>query len=833
MLTPFFPTNDRVGEKDLVFPENEDDIKLLFLNFQRDLRRILNVCEKDNEDVNFHVDAHLKLAKTKCEGINLIKFKNQSKDFNFVSRLMPCSKKCRALQPYVSIENTNQVILISLSSLPVLMPDKHDLILTFLSAFHCFCFLCVDCFCYATRSLTQFSKKCNDLLFIDWPLLCHGENLAGYNLQWTKGNKDDAIRDWCSGTLKHNASMYETRLMSNMVKLFPGSRGVEGLRCKTFVEYIQNSDEWLTSGSGSTPKSKILLSSGEVVTAKKNKTLWALNQRSAESIREWILGLEEPMPMHCADKVELGRKERLIIVAGEDCLILFGYIHYFVTHVVRSGLTPLFFSSSHFPKFWFNLMILCKNKHVVAFPYDAPNFDQGVSRMEWRIFFGWIYVLINRWGGNMKQELLLLLNKCQDLFFKLKIKLPESGKIIAWEKGVPSGIRFTALADTVINMARQGVIYELLVEQLRHHFFCNFFGLGDDILLFLPSTEIAKAWFDAVNHVGFGANSQKNWTSHSSGEFLKRVINKNTTRGYVLRRLGGHAFRDPTKAPLGPGRERMEERLSSFLILADRRCDLNCVFQELCFSLRSVPYEKIKLSKATELARSPRFVGGCGLTNWNERRWLGWVTSGDYTPPALAAPKGLFASVASEFKSFTGVDVVAVTNSALGQRLAAASFAPARLCYSQPIFVQGDVVDPLMALFHSRDAPTWSSRYPFPAYLTRHWFKSCLSQHDYALCLSISSEKSRPIIEIMLKSWRHRDICLWVDGKLDLGSAVILGCGSDTVNYIASFFRRKHFERLLAYHRVDSKHIEHSTRVVERSVHLSLKRYPNRIVIGK
>lgn len=808
---------------------------VLFSTFQRELVSVLSICKNDRNDDNYHVDAHVKLAKSNAlKYMNAtIKFKKPEQFPNVFLNAKPCGPNCRIGKFIINNSFVNPVVIISLSSLPILCKKYSDVILCALNFFHCFCNLCVECFLAATRSLTQFSKKCNTLLCNFWSLFCHGENLAGFNLTWTKGDKDDAIRDWCSGEVPTPSPDYASALLSCMLKVFPGSRDGNNLTCKTLADYVQNSDEWLTAGSGSVPRSNVLLESGEVVRARKNKTLWAMHQKGVQYVVDWLMSIDEPMVMHCADKVELGRKERLIIVAGEDCLILFGFIHYYISHIVRSEATPLFFSSSHLPKFWFNLMILCRNKHVVAFPYDAPNFDQNVSRLEWRVFFGWMYVVINRWGGDAKRELLQVLAKCNSLFFKLKIRLPVSGKIITWDKGVPSGIRFTALADTVINIARQQYVYELLTKQFGSFFFCKMFGLGDDILLFLPNMDIATAWFNKVNELGYGANASKNWTSYDCGEFLKRVIYRNSTRGYLLRRLGGHAFRDPTKAPLPPGRERMEERLASFLVLNDRYCNSFDVFNELCYSLTTVTFEKIKLHKAAQLARTPRFAGGCGLTSWSEDMWLGWVSTGEYTPPRLAKLAGLFSDVDRRFAAVSGVDAEVPARTAVAQRIVASTFAPSRLVYQRSFHIHGDTVDPLLALFHCRDAPTWSSCYPFPAYLTRYWFKSKLSQGDFDICLRISSTKSRPIVEIMLRSWRKRDICLWVDGQLDLGSAAILDCGTETCSFLASYFRRKHFERLLAYHRVDSKHIDHSKQVVERSVHKSLRRMPNRLFLGK
>lgn len=828
----FFPTNDRAADK--VFPTNVEDCFLLFEKCQRELVTIISNCTNDNNDENYHLKAHLDLSKLSYVSTSSLKIKREPFLPEVMRSPIPCGQSCRATSYLVDVTCCNRVILIALSPLRDLCPDKSDKVLQGLRNFHCFCHLCVDCFCAATRSLTQFMKKCNTLILDDWQVLCHGENLSGYNLKWTKGSKDLAVLEWCSGSITTPTPDYGTKLFGCMVKLFPGSRSPSKLTCKTLSEYIQNSDEWLTTGSGSVRRRLVQMESGEFVRAKKNKTLWAMSQKDPTSLASELMRLSTPMPMHCADKVELGRKERLIIVAGEDCLILFGFIHYYISYIVRSLLTPLFFSSTHLPKFWFNLMTLCRNKQIVQFPYDAPSFDQKVSRLEWRMFFGWLYHVLNAWCdvGN-KAHVLDVLNKCNELFFKLKVVLPESGAIVDWEKGIPSGIRFTALADTVINMARQQFVYERLIEDTSSFFFCRFFGLGDDILLFLPDQSFAELWFQKVNDLGFGANNLKNWTSKDCGEFLKRVIYKNTTRGYLLRRLGGHAFRDPTKSALPPGRERMEERLSSFLILNDRFCNSFDVFNQLCYSMQTVTFNKIKNSMASELVRTPRFAGGCGLTGWNEKIWLGWQTFGDYAPPAVKHLSGIFQHVDRSFKTLSGIDASSAAKKAVGQRIAASTFAPARLVKQTPFFVNGDVVDPFQAMFHARDIPNWSSRYPFPAYLTRYWFKSRLSQGDFDVCLSICSEHTRPIVEIMIRSWRRRDIYDWVDGKLELGSAVMLDCGSETVNFVCSYFRRIHFYRLLAYHRVDSKHIAHSAQVVERSVHMSLRRFRNRLVIGR
>lgn len=92
-----------------------------------------------------------------------------------------------------------------------------------------------------------------------------------------------------------------------------------------------------------------------------------------------------------------------------------------------------------------------------------------------------------------------------------------------WENGVPSGWRWTALIDTLLNIASFRIITRWLRESTGLPFVTNFFrAQGDDVIFTSTSVWEVQLIIHAYNIFGYEVHPHKTFISRHRAEFLRR-----------------------------------------------------------------------------------------------------------------------------------------------------------------------------------------------------------------------------------------------------------------------------------------------------------------------
>jgi len=181
-----------------------------------------------------------------------------------------------------------------------------------------------------------------------------------------------------------------------------------------------------------------------------------------------------------------------------------------------------------------------------------------------------------------------------------------------WKQGVPSGHKWTALIDSLLNRAECLIAARIRGVSLD-------FGLfqGDDGLVF-ESGSPRMGWSEAYSELGLTVNPGKTWVERGRCEFLHEFYGGSEVRAFPARILRSILWRKPEMGSSGflGGADKLREELDQLLKGARRGL---CGLLEL--GLRRLRKRGLGEKASAEVFATPLHLGGLG---WGRtgRRWL-------------------------------------------------------------------------------------------------------------------------------------------------------------------------------------------------------------------
>lgn len=692
------------------------------------------------------------------------------------------------------------------------------------------------------RAVTAFAKKYNSRFYSGWKDFVNIENFAGYNLSPSKENREEELRTWGEGELNYNlpggtADEYKRVMAAKMVERLSNSRDPEKWTKewdRNLKEFIASPYLWITSGAGDVQRFDVITFSGETIKVKKNRSATAYSQTVDELYHD-IFDLSNIQPFRPADKVELGRKERIIIAAGTQMQVAMAYVMYKLSPAIDAlQQSPIFMDQREQLQMWWEIISLLGSGKY-AFPYDAPSFDQAVGTNEIHAFMDAAAIIVSNYVINDKEECLNVIDVIRYKLFHTPVVV-DGTALFTWGHGLPSGIRWTALLGTLVNLARQDIANQIVSERLGWQVNVHVWGAGDDVLIISDNVAPLLAWYEWVREIGYGANPLKNFVSKSDAEFLRRVANMFEVRGYVNRRIAGLCYRDPTKPPLQAGVERMQERIAGVSILAERGANVVKCKNLVYLSLVSVNDNKIPMASARALAHTPSTYGGGGVGKLLASGAQGLGFKSMRGEKAEGVPiKGVFLTSfeLTEMKLGHSVPKSAYQRQLL-ERLSPGSARDTKERLSK-VFIDEVVVplptDPIIALWFRGKPLSWAPADLGDPQLLREYCIKSLNENKLDEALKVTAQHRRGEAQRIFSNWARPVAYDWIRGELDLATPVVLGEPGDIISRLSDYFRIKAMNSLLVRHRVEPRHVRRKSLWVERSVELSLARFPKRVPI--
>jgi hypothetical protein len=113
-----------------------------------------------------------------------------------------------------------------------------------------------------------------------------------------------------------------------------------------------------------------------------------------------------------------------------------------------------------------------------------------------------------------------------------------------WNNGLPSGWRWTAVLDTIINIASFNVIKDITQSRLgKNIHISNLYAQGDDVILATKTVDTAACIMDTYEKLGYEVHPLKTFISRNRAEFLRRSYEVTGVTGYIARSAFGSGIR--------------------------------------------------------------------------------------------------------------------------------------------------------------------------------------------------------------------------------------------------------------------------------------------------
>nr|UHS72506.1 MAG: putative RNA-dependent RNA polymerase [Totiviridae sp.] len=172
-----------------------------------------------------------------------------------------------------------------------------------------------------------------------------------------------------------------------------------------------------------------------------------------------------------------------------------------------------------------------------------------------------------------------------------------------WRRGVPSGHKWTALLDSILNRAEC-----LVAARIRRVKIVQGWWQGDDGLVF-EEGEPVMGWAEAYSELGLSVNADKTWVDGNSCEFLHEFYTQRAVRAFPARSFRSVLWSKPIMgtSSFQTGLDYVQSSLDTWLKCA-RRGLVNMDKMAVSLLMR----RGLTYSKALGVLRTPRAFGGLG-----------------------------------------------------------------------------------------------------------------------------------------------------------------------------------------------------------------------------
>lgn len=265
------------------------------------------------------------------------------------------------------------------------------------------------------------------------------------------------------------------------------------------------------------------------------KSLYYSAKEKARKIRDDVRG-----KANTSVKMEFYPKVRTIINAGFSETCKMRYIDTWLQPFLKgSKVSTLWQTTEQTKKMWEEMV---EGIGTWAVPIDQSAFDAHVSKDMVNIMLEEILNLIEEFGhGTYKDEMVRVMKSIIYAVNNTTIYYNHSKSkwSCKWSNGILSGWQWTAMLDTIANVAEGMMAHDIMKDYGLADEGLLFYAQGDDQLKTFTTLLSAFAYWVAFSSMGFVVNLQKNFFSNTHNEFLRKYSTEGELNGYPARMVNG------------------------------------------------------------------------------------------------------------------------------------------------------------------------------------------------------------------------------------------------------------------------------------------------------
>jgi len=487
--------------------------------------------------------------------------------------------------------------------------------------------------------LTQVMKKYQTQVEIDWRYFVDLNLLGDYVEAFEAETIYEKVQKWVQEPVEHKLSDFDfhheyTLGIRNF--LFPHYKSPT-IPFVSIIDFLRDPMYWATPGSSN----GLRLRDNNGKLARKGKWATAL----ASDILTMVNTFWDPSPQSnlAVPKRELG-KCRMIIAGDLSNYLRMSYVARWLEHVLRDHPRTTLFKNKHqIWQMWQDMIDNTGAKQKVATKHFGPNsevnvpldeseFDHMIDEQMNIIGYTQIRAFIEtHWDWPDKDKVLeawdITTKSCTTDKGYIEVLFPNARKRKVYiKKGLPSGLRFTALFGTMSNDAKVTMFRKIVARRAFPVFYdlfdpvINSDSQGDDLRSRQKSVQHAEAFVNCYKETGFSVHPRKFFVSNNADEFLRKLaLDGKVLTGYPARGVANMIFRNPIRAKPHDLEYRFRERIANWFMLARRiQTPLYQIEHHMTRDLTGMT----GMSKAviSDVLHAPFAYGGAGMLPLRNKR---------------------------------------------------------------------------------------------------------------------------------------------------------------------------------------------------------------------
>ena len=475
----------------------------------------------------------------------------------------------------------------------------------------------------AIKYKSALLKVSQDEIDVNWACLVDWDLFLGYNSMADVEDNEivEDIKKWCEGNIdmlrdEEYYSRYESAVEEVLTAL-----DWKKVKWMNEEQYCGDFRNFITVGSSAGVKGMVSVEAGgkryDMPSAPK-KPVYATIY-SLEQMGEMLMKNDGPTEFKVSVKVELGARNRVIVLSD---WIMNAQMNLILKAITQAGKRWKFSDMYVTPEEKLNRMKK-RSEHIedsVNVPIDSAEFDHFVTRREIVVVQNAIAkVIMKELGdrGDQRDFYLRVWNNCWLSYWKSSVSY-QGKKVCEVGHGVLSGIKLTAVLDTIVNTSRQVVVKNMMSTDKVYEKADRrcpatelVSGFGDD------ADNKFNNWYSAVQvlvmyeRLNFKPHPNKNFVSGKRTEWLRRVIDKTSCMGYVARIIPKVLYRQPEGSPelhsIQATRAWIQQVADMYARVVQPKIDWEWISKEIAWRFKISPMVAIKLM------RTPISLGGLGV----------------------------------------------------------------------------------------------------------------------------------------------------------------------------------------------------------------------------
>jgi hypothetical protein len=406
-------------------------------------------------------------------------------------------------------------------------------------------------------------------------------------------------------------------------------------------------DQWLASGTwGTTGATDSIIPLLEVKTKEGYKTSKSAKTKNATLIaQDWqhyspYLNKLRPQTNKVTIKPDEAPNKTRLIVSGDNVnYLLMAYVSTWFEDHISGDVSSLFKNSKQMANMWMNMASSCDDDLTVKTPIDQSHFDHHATAE--MIYISMLSILeICPDGSDVQKAMQQIIENIFDVDAEATFDAGGSKLKVSWRNGVPSGWRWTALIDTMINYAQFETAKAIIVSLGSPTDVALQLFQGDDVNLGTWGYNGAVRIVRTYALTGLEVNASKFFSDTVRDEFLRRVGRRGFgVAGYPARTTHSLLWKSPN-AVRGVDRP-LAEMMENWLVYK-RRGATDLMYEHMVNDMHGAT--KISHEEIKEWINTPTSVGGGGLFDYafGGKNWRSIIQSRIFPRYRLASkPRGL------------------------------------------------------------------------------------------------------------------------------------------------------------------------------------------------